>query len=366
MKLAVDATSLLTPRTGIGVFTSEMLRALAGRQDMQVSVFNTSPRGRGRGWLPSDIGDGVHEVPGRVPTGGIRWLWDSLSVPRLEWLAGEADVVHGPNYRVPPTSRAASVVSVHDVSFEHGPPIGSPAGRAHRRSVRAAVRAGAWVHTDSEYVAAEVRDIYPIEPHRVVAVSLGVRLPPAGPHPAPGAPYVLALGAADRRKDLTTLVAAFDALAPTNRDLRLIHAGPGGSASGDLADAVDRSHHRDRILRLGWVDDGARTALIEQAAAVAYPSLYEGFGLVPLEAMSAGRPVVTTARGAIPEVAGDAALYAEAGDADALAAALHRALADEALAAELAAKGRSRAAGYTWERTAGGLIDLYRRAVGDG
>lgn len=364
MKLAVDATSLLTPRTGIGVFTSEMLRALAGRQDMQVSVFNTSPRGRGLGWLPSDIGDGVHEVPGRIPTGGVRWLWDSLSVPRLEWLAGEADVVHGPNYRVPPTSRAASVVSVHDVSFEHGPPIDSPAGRAHRRSVRAAVRAGAWVHTDSEYVAAEVRDIYPIEPHRVVAVPLGVRLPPAGPHPAPGAPYVLALGAADRRKDLTTLVAAFDGLASTNRDLRLIHAGPDGNASGDLVDAVDRSHHRDRILRLGWVDDGARTALIEQAAAVAYPSLYEGFGLVPLEAMSAGRPVVTTPVAAIPEVAGDAALYAEAGDADGLAGHLQRVLDDQELAAELGARGRSRAAGFTWERTADGLIDIYRLATG--
>jgi glycosyltransferase involved in cell wall biosynthesis len=363
MRLAVDATSLLTPRTGIGVFTSEMLRALAGRQDMQVSVFNTSPRGRGRGWLPSDIGDGVHEVPGRMPTGGVRWLWDSLSVPRLEWLAGEADVVHGPNYRVPPTSRAASVVSVHDVSFEHGPPFGSPAGRAHRRSVRAAVRAGAWIHTDSEYVAAEIRAIYPIEPHRVVAVPLGVRLPPAGPHPAPGAPYVLALGAADRRKGLTTLVAAFDALASTNRDLRLIHAGPGGNASGELADAVDRSPHRDRILRLGWVDNGKRSALIEQAAAVAYPSLYEGFGLVVLEAMAAGRPVVTTPVAAIPEVAGDAALYADAGDADALAGHLQRVLDDQELAAELGARGRSSAAGFTWERTADGLTDIYRRAT---
>ena len=363
MKLAVDATSLLTPRTGIGVFTSELLRALAGRQDMQVSVFNTSPRGRGRGWLPSDIGDGVHEVPGRMPTGGVRWLWDSLSVPRLEWLAGEAEVVHGPNYRVPPTSRAAPVVSVHDVSFEHGPPIGSPAGRAHRRSVRAAVRAGAWIHADSEYVAAEVRDIYPIEPYRVVAVPLGVRLPSQGPHPAPGAPYVLALGSADRRKDLTTLVAAFDALAAANRDLRLIHAGPGGNASSDLDDAVARSHHRDRILRLGWVDDGKRSALIEQAAAVAYPSLYEGFGLVVLEAMAAGRPVVTTPVAAIPEVAGDAALYADAGDADALAGHLQRVLDDQELAAELGARGRSRAAGFTWERTADGLIDIYRLAT---
>jgi len=363
VRLAVDATPLLLPHTGIGVFTSEVLRALAARPDIQVSAFNTSPRGRGRDWLPPDVGDGVHEVPGRMPTRGVRWLWDSLSVPRLEWLAGEADVVHGPNYRVPPTSRAAPVVSVHDVSFEHGPPIGSRAGRAHRRSVRAAVRAGAWIHTDSEFVAAEVRDIYPIEPHRVVTVPLGVRLPEAGPHPAPGSPYVLALGAADGRKGLTTLVTAFDSLASTNRDLRLIHAGPGGSASGDLADAVDRSPHRDRILRLGWVDDGARAALLAQAAAVAYPSLYEGFGLVVLEAMAAGRPVVTTPVAAIPEAAGDAALYVEAGDADAMAGGLQRALDDQELSTQLGARGRARAAGFTWERTADGLIDIYRLAA---
>ena len=331
---------------------------------MHVSAFNTIWRGRGRGWLPPDVADDVHEVPGRIPTGGVRWLWDCLSAPRLEWFAGRADVVHGPNYRVPPTSRAAAVVSVHDVSFEHSPPICGRGGRAHRRSVRAAVRAGAWVHTDSEYVATEVRDIYRIEPHRVVAVPLGVRLPPAGPHPAPGSPYVLALGSADRRKGLTTLVAAFDALAPQHRDLRLVHAGPEGDASGDLTEAIGRSPHRDRILRLGWVDDGARTALIEQAAAVAYPSLYEGFGLVPLEAMAAGRPVVTTRASAIPEVAGDAALYVEAGDADTLAGALQGVLADEDLVAELGVRGRTRAAGFTWERTADGLIDVYRQATG--
>ena len=370
MRLAVDATALLPPRTGIGVFTAEVLRALAARPDMHVSAFNATWRGRERGWLPSDVADEVHEVPGRIPTGRVRWLWDFLSiprllsVPRLEWFAGKADVVHGPNYRVPPTTRAAAVVSVHDVSFEHGPPICGRGGRAHRRSVRAAVRAGAWIHTDSDYVAAEVRDIYRIEPHRVVAVPLGVRLPPAGSHPAPGSPYVLALGSANRRKGLTTLVAAFDALAQQLPDLRLIHAGPDGDASDKLADAIGRSPHHDRILRLGWVDDGARTALIEQAAAVAYPSLYEGFGLVPLEAMAAGRPVVTTPVSAIPEVSGNAAVYAAAGDADALADGLQRVLTDTSLAADLGARGRLRAASYTWERTAEGLIDLYRRATG--
>ena len=286
--------------------------------------------------------------------------------PPLEWFAGPADVVHGPNYLVPPTTRAATVVTVHDVSFEHGPPLCIAGAMFHRRSVRTAIRRGAWIHTVSEHVATEVCSIYGVDRQRVVTVPNGVRMPPAGPHPAPGAPYVLALGTADRRKGLTTLVAAFDSLAPTHGDLRLIHAGPDGDASGDLDEAIGRSPHRDRILRLHWVDDGARTALIEQAAAVAYPSLYEGFGLVPVEAMAAGRPVVTTPVSAIPEVSGDAAVYAAAGDADALADGLQRVLTDTSLAADLATRGRARAAGYTWERTAQGLTDLYSRAVSEG
>ena len=363
MRLAVDATALLLPRTGIGLFTAEVLRALAARPEVSVSAFNASWRGRGRGWLPADVGDGVREVPGRLPTGRVRWLWEYLALPRLEWFAGRADVVHGPNYRVPPTARAAAVVSVHDVSFEHGPPLCATGAGARRRSVRTAVRRGAWVHTDSEYVADEVRAIYRIEPHRVVTVPLGVRLPPAGPHPAPGSPYLLALGSSDRRKDLTTLVAAFDALAARHRDLRLLHAGPDGDGAEEMAGAIGHSPHGDRILRLGWVDDGARAALIRDAAAVAYPSRYEGFGLVPLEAMAAGRPVVTTPVSSIPEVAGDAALYAAPGDSDALAEALQQVLTDSALVADLAARGRARAAGFTWERTADGLIDLYRQAV---
>ena len=363
VRLAVDATALLLPRTGIGVFAAEMLRALSAKPEIRVSAFNASWRGRGRGWLPDDVRDSVREIPGRMPTGRVRWLWEHTSVPRLEWFAGATDVVHGPNYLVPPTTRAAAVVTVHDVSFEHGSPLCIDAALPHRRSVRAAIRRGAWVHTVSEYVAEEVRAIYRIDGNRVVTVPNGVRLPPAGRHPSPGSPYVLALGSADRRKDLTTLVAAFDELAARHGDLRLLLAGPDGDADEELARAVGRSPHSQRIERLGWVDDGARSALIRQAAAVAYPSLYEGFGLVPLEAMAAGRPVVTTPVSAIPEVAGDAAVYAEARDADGLAEALQRVLTDSALAADLAARGRARAAGYTWERTAEGLIDLYGRAT---
>ena len=361
LKLTVDATPLLLPRTGIGLFTAEMLRALAARSDVRVSAFNASWRGRGRGWLPADVGGDVIEVPGRLMTGRVRHLWECLSLPRLEWFAGAADVVHGPNYRVPPTSRAVAVMSVHDVSFERA--RAGSAAAALSRSVRSAIGRGAWIHADSEYVATEIRSIYRLDPQRVVTVPLGVRLPAPGAHPAPGAPYVLSLGASQRRKDLTTLVAAFDALAAHDRDLRLIFAGPDGDAAQELSEAIARSPHSERVEQLGWIDDFSRSALIREAAAVAYPSLYEGFGLVPLEAMVAGRPVVTTPVSAIPEVAADAVLYAAPGDADELAAALHRVLTDSELAADLAERGRARAAVFTWEHTASGLMNLYRQAA---
>ena len=361
LKLAVDATALLVPRTGVGTFAAELLKELGKRSDFEVSAFVLASVGRH--WLPDDIGGSVVEVPGRVRNGLVRRLWRRLPVPTVEWLAGQADVVHGPNYLVPPAKRAASVVSVHDVGFEFDPPMAIPGAMGHRQSVRNAIRRGAWVQTGSEYVAAEIRDVYDVSPDRVVAVPYGVRLPPPGPHPMPGAPYVLALGSTDRRKDLTTLVAAFDEVASEHGDLRLLHAGPDGDASDQLDQAIANSPHRHRIQRLGWVDDATRSSLLHGAAVVAYPSLYEGFGFVPLEAMLAGAPVVTTQVASIPEVAGNAALYVAPGDREAMAEAIRKALTDTALAVDLVIRGRARAAGYTWARTAAGMADLFQAAA---
>ncbi|MCY3910350.1 MAG: glycosyltransferase family 1 protein [bacterium] len=363
VKLAVDATALLVPRTGIGTFTAELLKELGRRPDLEVSAFTV---GRvGSHWLPDDIRRVVREVPGRLPSRIARRLWRRVPVPRVEWLTGRVDVVHGPNYLVPPTRRAATVLSVHDVGFEFDPPMSMASALGHRESVRAGIRRGAWLHTVSEYVAQEIRAIYDVDPDRVVVVPNGACLSEPGPHPAPGSPYILAMGAADRRKDLTSLVTAFDQVAQEFSNLRLIHAGPDGDASEELDQAIARSPHRQRILRLGWVDDHTRASLFHGASVVAYPSLYEGFGLVPLEAMLTDTPVVTTKVAAIAEVAGEAALYVTPGDPDELAEALTSALEDTELVARLVASGRERVAEYTWERTAAEMTALYRRAVDD-
>ena len=116
-------------------------------------------------------------------------------------------------------------------------------------------------------------------------------------------------------------------------------------------------------MRLGYVDDEARAGLLNGARVFAFPSVYEGFGLPPLEAMRAGVPVVATAAGSVPEVLGDAALIVPVGDTDAFAGALFQAVDDEPVRARLVDAGRDRAALYSWDRCAEGLVGIYRKAL---
>jgi glycosyltransferase involved in cell wall biosynthesis len=165
------------------------------------------------------------------------------------------------------------------------------------------------------------------------------------------------------RKDLVGLVAAFEELADDRPELVLVIAGPDGWGADAVHATVDASRHHGRIRRLGWVAPDQRDALLAGAAAFAYPSRYEGFGLPPLEAMAQRTPVVATRAGALPEVLGDAAAWAEVGDLASLAAALASVLDDEVLRDALVARGVEQLDHYDWDATADGLVQLYGRAV---
>ncbi len=173
---------------------------------------------------------------------------------------------------------------------------------------------------------------------------------------------MLAVGTAEPRKDLPGLVRAFDLLAASRPELGLVLAGPDGWGTADLERAMAAAVHRRRIVRTGWVDDATLGGLLAGAAVLAYPSVYEGFGFPPLQAMAAGVPVVATDAGAVPEVVGDAALVVPVGEPEALAEAVGRVLDDPTLAASLVTRGRARSARYTWDRCADGLTTLYRDA----
>jgi glycosyltransferase involved in cell wall biosynthesis len=258
------------------------------------------------------------------------------------------------------------VVTVHDVTFLRFPELCTPDTLRYPGLLRRAIARGAVVHTPSEFVAAEVRELLDAPADRVAAIHSGVPEVRDGDATrgrtlAAADRYVLALGTIEPRKNLTTLVRAFDRVADTDHELGLVLAGPSGWDAARVQSAIDVSAARTRIVQTGFVSDRDRADLLAGATVFAYPSVYEGFGFPPLEAMQCGVPVVAGDAGALPEVLGDAAVLVTPTDVDALADAI-RTLAGESDAdrATRVARGRERVGRYDWATTADRMMHLYR------
>ncbi len=375
--VALDATPLLGVPTGVGVFCREAIEALAVAGELDVEAFAVT--WRRRQMLSERVPTGARAVGRAMPARPLHMAWRHVNFPYIEWFLGRVDVVHGTNFVVPPARRAARVVTVHDLTTVRFPEMCDPPTLRFPALVRRAVDRGAWVHTPSKYVADEVVAELGVDPERVRAIHHGTPRPQAGTNrssseqssqlsqsspselPQGSGRYVLAIGTAEPRKDLPSLVKAFDSIASRLPDVVLVLAGPPGWGSAAVAEAVAMSPFSSRIVVTGYVGDLER--LLRNASVLAYPSLYEGFGLPTLEAMAAGVPVVTTTAGALPEVVGDAAILVEPGDSDALGAALEVVLTDEGERVALVERGFRRASMFTWEACAKGLTDLYKDAA---
>jgi glycosyltransferase involved in cell wall biosynthesis len=354
----MDVTPLLGVRTGVGVAVAGFLDAV--RQDPELAIIGYGLSAHAGKSLPGQLPASVR--PGRripIPASALLKAWSHVDHPTVELWTGPVDVVHGTNFVVPPARRAARLVTVHDLTSVRFAELCSPTSLQYPALIRRAVERGAAVHTVSRAMADEVMEFFGIGPDRVHVIYNGVT-PPSAPRPrrASEPPYILAIGTVEPRKGLPDLVAAFDRVAESIPDVHLTIAGPPGWGEDALAASVRGARHADRIRRLGWTDD--RNSLIAGARVLAYPSLYEGFGLPPLEAMSLGTPVVATSAGAIPEVVGEAAVLVEPHDVAALAEGLLEALQDTATRDRLVAAGSARVGLFTWARAGEQLAQLYQ------
>lgn len=366
--VALDATPLIGAGTGVATFTRGALKALAAHHEVRVSGYAMSVRGREQlaGVVPPNVA--IRRRP--MPAGVLTRLWSSSDRPRGEWWTGRVDVVHGTNFVVPPMGNAAEVVTVYDLTSIRFPELCAPASLRYPELIRRAVRRGAWVHTLATAIAEEVVDLLAVPPDRVRVVSSGLDAlaveergdPDVGRAMAGADQYVLALGTIEPRKGLPNLVRAFDRLAVSRPDLHLVVVGPDGWGTQAFGAAVGMARHPARIRRLGWVDAAARRDLLAGARVLAVPSIYEGFGYPPLEAMAAATPVVATAVGSLPEVLGAAARLVPGGDIDAFTDALADVIDDDGVAADLADRGPAHAATFRWDACAEGLVELYRAA----
>lgn len=362
LRVGFDTSPLYGPKTGVGfaveaVRDAFMAQAAAGSHDqVELVPYVLSLRAR-----PAPT---TTRLP--IPAAVAQRCWAVGDHPRADRWLRDIDVLHGTNYVVPP-SRRPRVVSVYDCWFLRHPDSATPNVRLAGRVLRRAVAGGAVVHASSHATADAVRELLPgAAVHTVHLAALPL---PAPPPEAPiaslaGRPYVLAIGTLERRKNLPRLVAAFGRLAAEQADLQLVLAGGDGDDRRAIDEAVDAlGEHASRVLFTGRISEPVRSWLLHHAAALAYPSLDEGFGFPLLDAMQARVPVVASDAGSIPEVAGDAALLCPATDVDALAANLSLAITSPSVRLDLVTAGSRRVDHFSWQRCARELAAVYRAAI---
>ncbi len=374
LAVGVDVAAIPLDALGAGQYALELVRALAERDDVRVTLLTR--RDDARRWAGiAPRADLVAQAPADRAR---RLVWEEIGLGPVVRRHREAiEVLHGPHYCLPVAPGVPCVVTVHDLTFVDNPEWHERSKVLYfRRALRLASRRARVVVCVSARSAQRFVELYrPRVP--VLVVPHGVdhaRFAPGEPGPGADAaalralgvhpPFVLHTGTIQPRKDLVSLVEAFDRVAGTRRDLSLVLAGGDGWGTETLDAAIASSPVRDRILRLGHVADDVVPALVRSASAVAYPSLEEGFGLPVLEALACGTPVVTTEDSAMSEIAGAAALTVARSAPDQLAGALESLLAGGVAVARRRLAGLELAAGYTWQACAEGHVAAYRQAAG--
>jgi glycosyltransferase involved in cell wall biosynthesis len=358
MRVAIDGTAVPAEARGAGRYVIDLVAALARRDDVELTVVaGTDDTQR---WAASAVGAAPRWRP-------LRLAWEQVALPRLLRRLS-VDVHHAPHYTMPERARLPRVVTVHDLTFFDHPEwhqrVKAP---FFRRAIRVAARIADAVVCPSRATADRLAALCP-PAGPVTVIPHGVdhaRFRPDGPAAAVDGPYVLFVGTIEPRKDVPTLVRAFDRIAGDHADVRLLLAGGRGWGWAQTEATMTAARHRSRIESLGFVPDDQVAPLLRGATAVAYPSLEEGFGLPALEALACGAPLVTTRGSAMEEVAGEAALLVPPADVDALADSIDRLLrGDPDLAARRAA-GLARAATATWDGAAAAHVEVYRSVVKD-
>ena len=381
MRIAIDYNAALRQVAGIGRYTRELVRALAELDSGDDLVLFYAARDLPRGGAALDAllqlqasHPRVAAVPIPLPERWLTILWQRLRAPLpVERWTGAVDVVHAPDFVLPPARTRRTLVTVHDLSFRLHPEAAHANLRRYlERAVPRSLHRAACVLADSESTARDLERLMGVAPGQIRVLYPGIgagfrRVDEQAKLDAVRARYrlpshfILHVGTIEPRKNLVRLIDAFTILRAERGgdagDLGLVLAGK----PGWLADPIlQRAREAEGVLLTGPVDDDDLPALYTLADVLAYPSLYEGFGFPPLEALACGTPAVASNTSSLPELVGGVAELVDPADTTALAAALRRAIEDPAVRQAAGTAGPSHAARFTWTLAAQQLLDIYR------
>ncbi len=380
LTLYLNATPLLLPKTGIRQYTLSLLAQLAQLEEIVPHYFYLTH------WS-----DQLVSSEGSIG-GSHLWKLKNFIRDRMPYSleiqhrargalfrkgakGGVGAVYHEPNF-LPFETDLTTVITAHDLSVLRYPET-HPAARVKFMvaCLPRAVASAAYVITDSEFVRQELIAEYFLPPEKVVTIHLAAGAEftsqPAGKmetvlarHGLLARKYLLAVGTLEPRKNLVTAIRAYAELpASVRREYSLVLAGLRGWHNEELDKLLNPLVGRGEVKVLGFVPEQDLPALYVGATAFVYPSLYEGFGLPPLEAMACGTPVITSNRASLPEVVGDAGIQVEAMDVTGLRDAMLHLIEDPQERSRRSAMGLARSAQFSWAKTAAETVAVYRRAM---
>ncbi|MDY6794618.1 MAG: glycosyltransferase family 1 protein [Actinomycetota bacterium] len=386
MKVVFDGTPFLLEKTGIGHYTDNMIAQLLRESaGLEISLFTISLRGGHRLKRSAPAIPGVEARGYNLPANFLYYhWWNRTSLFPAERLVGEFDIFHSTNYQAPVLREARLVSTVHDINFVRFPEMQSRGIRRFIKALPPLLERSSAVLADSHFTAGELMEVYGLPGDKLRVVYPGLN--PVF-RDEPGAeetetslrayclepPYLAYIGSLHPRKNLATLIEAYSMLRDRGLEHRLAVIGGGGL--GQLHNVEYRKLTRrvrelgleENIVFTGYVPDERLKCLLVAADMMVFPSIYEGFGLPPLEAMACGVPVITSRRASLPEVVGDAALLLEdplepteiADKAEAL-------LSDTSLRSELVERGRELSRRFTWAKAAREVLQVYRQVMEGG
>ncbi len=376
MKIGIDYTAALKQGGGIGRYTRGLITTLAqlDQNNDYTLIFTPDAPRAGLQLFQQHINFSHKTYPLAE-----RWMtigWHRLYLPfPAEWFSGPLELFHSPNFILPPTRQAKTLLTVHDLSF-----IRHPQGAVDKlrrwleKVVPRSLNRADHVLADSESTKQDLLDIYklPLEKITVVGAGVEARFQPISEamileavrqryHLPPLEKFVLGVGTLEPRKNFTGLIKAFEQ-SPVHETHHLVIAGGKGWLYDDIFAAAETSPVAERIHLIGFVADDDLPALYTLADIFAFPSHYEGFGIPVIEAMACGVPVVCANNSSLPEVAGQAALQVVATDSMALADTLQRLAVDIPLRQKSISQGFLQAKKFNWPAAAQRLLNVYQQS----
>ena len=382
MKIAFDGQPLLNAnKTGIAYYEDGLVKGMLKyypENEYQLDVFTFRHKDR--------IEQLQKEYSHKLVLKKCVWLWDRIFrvftfliyIPYDCFFSGEREITHFCNYVIPFGVRGKKVVTIHDLAFREYPQtIRTRTMMMLKMNLRKTLKRADAIAVDSAFTKSELVKYYNVQKGKIYVVPCGIdkekyeekrSVKPVKEKFGIDGEYFLYLGTLEPRKNIVRLIKAYDEFRKENeKDILpdLVIAGGKGWMYDEIYEMVNKKHLEKWIIFTDYVSEEEKIALMQGAFAFCFPSLYEGFGLPPMEAMACGTPVITSCTSSLDEVAGEAALKVNPESVQQIASALTKMHREEDIRQKLIEKGRKQAAKYTWENASDALYKVFENVLGN-